>query len=111
LKVQHSEEFDLGPPARLAPDSSPDTYVALVRSVGKGIRELREARRWSQEHLAELAVLNRSYVGEIERGEVTASLATIAKLARAVQVAPSALLQQGENTLIAFQHPERIWWR
>jgi transcriptional regulator with XRE-family HTH domain len=94
-----------------APRLPNDTQLGLVRSFGKGIRELREARSWSQEHLAELSILNRSYVGEIERGEVTASLATIAKLAWAFKVAPSALLQHGENTLLNFQYPETVWWR
>ncbi|MUI15477.1 helix-turn-helix domain-containing protein [Massilia dura] len=94
-----------------APGPAGDTQLALVRSFGRGIRELREARSWSQEQLADLAILNRSYVGEIERGEVTASLATIAELARAFKVAPSALVQHGENTLITFQHPGTVWWR
>lgn len=94
-----------------APRLPHDPHALLVRGFGKGIRELRESRNWSQEQLAELAILNRSYVGEIERGEVTASLTTIAKLARAFKVAPSALLQHGENTLITFQYPERLWWR
>ena len=33
------------------------------------VRQLRHERGWSQEHLAERANLNRSYVGEIERGQ------------------------------------------
>ncbi|HEX8606827.1 MAG TPA: helix-turn-helix transcriptional regulator [Pseudoduganella sp.] len=105
--MRHLDTGDL----TAAPKPPGDAHLALVHSFGKGIRELREARDWSQEHLAGLALLNRSYVGEIERGEVTASLATIAKLARAFKVAPSALLQHGENTLIIFQHPEPVWWR
>lgn len=88
-----------------------DPYQALVRGFGKGVRSLRESHSWSQEQLAEQAALNRSYLGEIERGEVSASLVTIAKLARAFKIAPSALMQHGENTLITFQHPDGIWWR
>jgi transcriptional regulator with XRE-family HTH domain len=88
-----------------------DPHHLLVRSFGKGIRALRETQRWSQEQLAEQALLNRSYIGEIERGEVTASLSTIAKLARAFRMAPSALMQHGEMTLITYQHQDGIWWR
>jgi transcriptional regulator with XRE-family HTH domain len=66
---------------------------SLVRGFGIGVRQLREAQGWSQEQLAENSNLNRSYVGEIERGRVIASLLTVEKLA----LAPSALLTRGET--------------
>ena len=47
---------------------------------------MREARGWSQEALAEKANLNRSYVGEIERGKTVPSLITIDKLAAALVI-------------------------
>ena len=68
---------------------------ALVQGFGAGVRRLREAQGWSQERLAEYANLNRSYIGEIERGVVIASLLTVEKLAAALQVTPSELLRQG----------------
>lgn len=76
----------------------------LVRSFGLAVRRSREARGWSQERLAEHSDLNRSYVGEIERGSVIASLATVEKLARSMGLAPSALVQQGE----ALQEEQRF---
>jgi transcriptional regulator with XRE-family HTH domain len=69
----------------------------LVQSFGIGVRQLRKARGWSQERLAENSNLNRSYIGEIERGCVIASLVTVEKLAAALQLTPSALLTRGEN--------------
>lgn len=75
-------------------DGAPGT---LVQSFGVGVRELRKARGWSQERLAENSNLNRSYIGEIERGSVIASLLTVEKLAAALQLTPSALLTQGET--------------
>ncbi|MBJ7309786.1 helix-turn-helix domain-containing protein [Rugamonas sp. CCM 8940] len=68
----------------------------LVQSFGIGVRQLREAQGWSQERLAENSNLNRSYVGEIERGRAIASLLTVEKLAAALQLTPSALLTRGE---------------
>ncbi|CAH2780611.1 MAG: Transcriptional regulator, Xre family [uncultured Paraburkholderia sp.] len=65
---------------------------ALVRHFGAAVRALREAQAWSQEQLAEHAGLNRSYVGEIERGTAIASIVTVDKLARALDVPISALL-------------------
>jgi transcriptional regulator with XRE-family HTH domain len=66
--------------------------TTLVRSLGRSVRSLREARQWSQEQLAEHAGLNRSYIGEIERGSVIASVVTVDKLARALDVTISHLL-------------------
>jgi transcriptional regulator with XRE-family HTH domain len=65
----------------------------LVRNFGAAVRELREARAWSQEQLAEHAGLNRSYVGEIERGSAIASIVTVDKLARALGVPVTGLLR------------------
>jgi transcriptional regulator with XRE-family HTH domain len=67
--------------------------TTVVHVFGVTIRQLREAKAWSQEQLAEQAGLNRSYVGEIERGKVTASIVTIDKLARAFDVPMANLLE------------------
>ena len=77
------------------------TGTTLVRSFGIGIRRLREARGWSQEELAEHAGLNRTFIGEIERGTVTPSLVTVAKLSHAFGLPPSVLVKQGENLIAA----------
>jgi XRE family transcriptional regulator, regulator of sulfur utilization len=67
--------------------------TALVRIFGATVRRSREAKSWSQEQLAQYAGLNRSYVGEIERGETTASIVTVEKLARAFAVSMADLLK------------------
>jgi XRE family transcriptional regulator, regulator of sulfur utilization len=64
---------------------------------GAVIRQLRESRGWSQEHLAGLASLNRSYMGEVERAAAMPSLATAEKLARALDVALSTLISRCED--------------
>ena len=64
---------------------------------GQAVRRLREARGWSQEHLAGSASLNRSYMGEIERATAMPSLATAEKLARAFDVALSDLIARCEK--------------
>jgi XRE family transcriptional regulator, regulator of sulfur utilization len=65
----------------------------LVKNFGAAVRELREARAWSQEQLAEHAGLNRSYVGEIERGSAIASIVTVDKLAHVLGVPISSRLR------------------
>ena len=70
---------------------------ALVTRFGTVVRHLREAHGWSQERLAGLAELNRSYMGEVERGTVMPSLATAAKLAQALGVPLSVLISRCEE--------------
>ena len=64
----------------------------IVRDFGSTVRRLRESKAWSQERLAEYAGLNRTYVGEIERGTVIASIVTAEKLARALGVSVAGLM-------------------
>ena len=64
----------------------------LVQTFGIAVRQLREARGWSQEELSGQADLNRSYVGEIERGRAIASIVTAEKLAAALGLQMSDLL-------------------
>ncbi len=79
------------------PDDEASACSALTRNFGAGVRQLRKERGWSQERLAENSRLNRSYVSEIERGCVIASLLTVEKLAGALKVAPSTLVIRGEQ--------------
>lgn len=65
---------------------------AIVTNFGAAVRQFREANAWSQEELAEQAGLNRSFIGEIERGTSIASIVTVDKLARALGVRVGNLL-------------------
>ncbi|WP_069263922.1 helix-turn-helix domain-containing protein [Paraburkholderia nodosa] len=68
---------------------------AIVHDFGATVRRLREAHAWSQERLAEHAGLNRTYVGEIERGTAIASIVTVEKLSHALGVSIGELLVGG----------------
>jgi len=60
--------------------------VSIKLRFGKRLRELRERKGISQEHLAKLASLNRTYISKIERGERNVSIETAARLASALGV-------------------------
>jgi transcriptional regulator with XRE-family HTH domain len=62
---------------------------------GSRVRELRQARGISQEQLAELAGLHRTYVSSLERGQRNVSLENIHALARALGVAARELFPEG----------------
>lgn len=58
----------------------------LRKPFGKRIRELRKLRSFSQEELADLSGLHRTYIGAIERGEQNLSIDNIGRLAKALKV-------------------------
>jgi transcriptional regulator with XRE-family HTH domain len=59
---------------------------------GNRVRQLRKERGLSQERLAQLAGLDRSYMGGVERGDHNVSLQNIEKIARAIDVPLSRLM-------------------
>ena len=69
----------------------------FITHFGHAVRHHRELRDWSQEQLAQLAGLNRSFLGEVERGSAVPSLATAGKLAAALSIPLSVLIAHGER--------------
>lgn len=61
--------------------------------VGKNVRQYREAKGLSQEQLAFEADLHRTYVSGVERGIRNPTVLIVAKLATALGVASSKLLE------------------
>ncbi|CUS03860.2 Subunit S of type I restriction-modification system [Candidatus Promineifilum breve] len=63
----------------------------LLRRLGANIRHLRLTKGLSQERLAELTGLHRTYIGGVERGERNISLLNLARLAHALEASLSEL--------------------
>ena len=69
------------------------TSVERTRAVlARRLRVLRFIRGWSQETLAEVSGLHRTYVSAIERGRCNLSLGSMTKLADALGVTVVELL-------------------
>lgn len=66
----------------------------LVKRIGQRIRYYRNQRGHSQEKLAELAGCHPTYIGQIERGEKNATVESIERIARALQVPMSTLFEK-----------------
>jgi transcriptional regulator with XRE-family HTH domain len=65
----------------------------LLKKFGQSVRRFRLSQRLSQDEFAAVAGLDRSYVGAIERGEQNPSLWTIARLAAALEITFTELLE------------------
>lgn len=67
------------------------------RIFAENLRKARLAKELSQEDLAELANLHRTYVGSIERAERNVSIDNMERLAAAAGVTLPSLLQEGKR--------------
>jgi transcriptional regulator with XRE-family HTH domain len=68
------------------------THQSARARLAKHLRAERAARGLSQEQLADLAGLHRTYVGSVEREERNVSLENIERLAKALGLDIAALL-------------------
>ena len=65
----------------------------VLKAFGCSIQGIRTNLGLSQEKLAELAGLDRTYVSSVERGKRNVSILNIVKFANALAVSPSSLLE------------------
>lgn len=65
----------------------------ILVEFGKKVREERRKQRLSQEQLAEIAGLHRTYIGMIERAEKNITLTNVNKICRALSIDISAMFK------------------
>ncbi|MEM9214394.1 MAG: helix-turn-helix transcriptional regulator [Cyanobacteria bacterium P01_F01_bin.150] len=70
---------------------------SILAIIGSNIKFYRKKLELSQEQLADLADLHRTYVGSVERGERNISALNIEKIAAVLGVEPSQLLESKPN--------------
>ncbi|WP_257285467.1 helix-turn-helix domain-containing protein [Endozoicomonas sp. SESOKO1] len=58
----------------------------VQKAFGNRLRDLRQEQCLTQEELAHQAGLNRTYIGDIERGEKNITLGSMDKLAKALGI-------------------------
>lgn len=66
--------------------------MRLRQIFARNLRRVREEQQLSQEALADLAEIDRTYVSSLERERYAASLDMIEKLAKVLKVEPHELL-------------------
>lgn len=68
------------------------TLESTLKGIGLKVLQKRQELGLSQEKLAELAGLHRTYIGFVERGERNLSVQTLVRLAGALQIELKDLL-------------------
>lgn len=67
-----------------------------LAALGEAIRHVRKEQGISQEKLALLAEVDRSYVGRVERGDNNVALLTLLKVANALGVSVAQLMKRAK---------------
>ena len=65
----------------------------IRQRLGRNLRQLRVAKGLSQEAFADEAGIHRTYVSDIERGARNPTIMVVERLARALKVQASSLLE------------------
>ena len=67
---------------------------AILSQFGKKVKSFRNERNISQEKLAELSKLDRTYISSVERGQRNIGVLNIIKIADALKISASSLLEE-----------------
>ncbi len=73
-----------------------NNVMSIEKEIAARIVALRKEQKLTQEDLAGMADLDRSYLSEIENGHKNLSLRTLEKIAKALNVKMSDLLKEAE---------------
>ncbi len=65
----------------------------IKKDLGLEIRKVRLAKGYSQEKLAEISGLHRTYIGGVERGERNIGIENLQKIADSLEIKVSELFQ------------------
>lgn len=71
----------------------------LLVSLGNALRQVREDRQFSQDHVAEQAGLDRSYISSVENGKRNVSVESLQRITNALGVSLTEILQLTEDRI------------
>lgn len=76
------------------PNLSRNRQDPVLVALGEAVRRIRLSKGISQERLALLAEVDRSYVGRVERGDNNVAVLTLARLSGALDISISELMHE-----------------
>ena len=74
-----------------------DNFIKHKLAIGQAIRYYRKSKKWSQEYLGFKAGLDRTYIGEVERGERNITLRSLTNISDALNINLYTLLEKASN--------------
>ncbi len=90
----------------IAMDSGAPVRSAARQLLARRLRVLRTARGWSQEVLAQLSCLHRTYINSVERARRNIGIDNLEKLAQAFGMTVGDLCATGHNNHFDFTSQE-----
>lgn len=78
------------------PNLSKNRQDAVLIALGAAIRRVRLEKKISQENLALLAEVDRSYVGRVERGDNNIATLTLKRIANALEISLAELMTEAD---------------
>jgi transcriptional regulator with XRE-family HTH domain len=75
------------------PNLSPQRYDPSLVALGASIRRVRLKKGISQETLALVANVDRSYLGRVERGDNNVAMLTLVKIANGLDISIASLME------------------
>ena len=73
-----------------------NAQIPIIVAFGTVVRDVRNSRGLSQEELGRMSGLSRVYISDVELGKRNVSLENIARIAGALEIEASALLEIAE---------------
>ena len=70
----------------------PITHKNILEKFGQKLQKVRQEKKITQEELASMVAMHRTYIGLVERGERNPTIRTLYKLAKALKIPASDLL-------------------
>jgi len=70
----------------------PTTHKHILENFGSKMQKVRQSKGITQEELAGMLSMHRTYIGLIERGERNPTIRTLYKIAKALKIKASELL-------------------
>ncbi|RVU43360.1 helix-turn-helix domain-containing protein [Rubrivivax rivuli] len=78
---------------------------AVARAFGEAVVNMRREAKISQENLALLAGVDRSYMGKLERGQGAPNIVAVVRIAAALGCSATELVRRFEEVLQAAMRP------
>ena len=99
---EHESDLPQSRRRHVQPESGPE------KAFGKALQEFRKSRDVSQERLALIAGLDRTYISLVERGLRSPTFRTVVRLAEVLDVRPSEVVRRMEELLPKWRRAARI---